>query len=154
MGCLHLPLEKRGLEIDAYALDVLESNWRHLIVQDLSSQDVKASRAVKVSSINYILYYNNLYKVEAYGLLLDCLGLKEARTKLAKVHEGIYGAHQFNVPQTIIVDNGIAFEGGLVRTFSGKFGISIIKSTPYYTQANGQAKSSNKTIKKGIQKMT
>ena len=41
--------------------------------------------------------------------------------------------HRFSVPQTIIVDNGIAVEGGLVRTFSGKFGISIIKSTPYYT---------------------
>ena len=34
-----------------------------------------------------------------------------------------------------------------------EFGISLVNSTPYYAQANGQAEFSNKSLKKGIQKV-
>ena len=41
-------------------------------------------------------------------------------------------------------------DGKLVKTFAAKFGISLINSTSYYTLVNGQAESSNKSLKKGI----
>ncbi|XP_028051346.1 uncharacterized protein K02A2.6-like [Camellia sinensis] len=61
--------------------------------------------------------------------------------------------YKFGIPQTITIDNGTIFECGLVKAFAGELGISIFKATPYYTQSNGQAKPSNKTIKNGIQKI-
>ncbi|XP_028069714.1 uncharacterized protein LOC114272263 [Camellia sinensis] len=61
--------------------------------------------------------------------------------------------HEFGIPQTITVDNGIVFNGKLVKAFAVEFGISLINSTPYYAQVNGQAESSNKSSKKEIQRV-
>ena len=61
--------------------------------------------------------------------------------------------HRFGIPQTITVDNGAVFDGKMVKAFVAEFGISLVNSTPYYAQANGQAESSNKSLKKGIQKV-
>mgnify|MGYP003703447895 FL=1 len=41
----------------------------------------------------------------------------------------------------------------MVKSFVAEFGISLVNSTPYYAQANSQAESSNKSLKKGIQKV-
>ena len=41
----------------------------------------------------------------------------------------------------------------MVKSFVVKFGISLVNSTPYYALANGQAESSYKSLKKGIQKV-
>ena len=61
--------------------------------------------------------------------------------------------HRFGIPQTITVDNGTVFDGKMVKFFVAELGISLVNSTPYYAQANGQAESSNKSLKKGIQKV-
>ena len=59
---------------------------------------------------------------------------------------------RFGIPQSITVDNGTVFDSVLVREFLGEYGVSLIHSTPYYAQFNGQVKAVNKQIKKGIQK--
>ena len=51
--------------------------------------------------------------------------------------------HRFGISQTIIVDNETVFDGKMVKSFVAEFGISLVNSTPYYSQANGQAESSN-----------
>ena len=61
--------------------------------------------------------------------------------------------HQFGLPQNITVDNGIAFNGSRVLAFAQEYGIKILNSTPYYAQANGQAKSTNKIIKANLRKV-
>ena len=61
--------------------------------------------------------------------------------------------HRFGIPQTIIVDNGTVFDGKIVKSFAAEFGISLVNSTPYYAQTNGQVESSNKSLKKRIQRV-
>ena len=61
--------------------------------------------------------------------------------------------HRVGFPQTLSVYNGTVFYGKMVKSFVAEFVISLVNSTPYYAQANGQAESSNKSLKKGIQKV-
>ena len=60
--------------------------------------------------------------------------------------------HRFGLPQSIMVDNGMAFNGSRVMAFSQEYGIKILNSTPYYVQANGQAESTYKIIKANLRK--
>mgnify|MGYP003702274481 FL=1 len=62
-------------------------------MQYLVGLSSKASRKIKLQSMQYIMYGNALYKRGADGLLLECLGPKEALTALTEVHNGICGAH-------------------------------------------------------------
>ena len=47
----------------------------------------------------------------------------------------------------------MAFNGSRVFAFVLEYGIKILKSTPYYAQANGQAESTNKIIKANLRKV-
>jgi transposase InsO family protein len=60
--------------------------------------------------------------------------------------------HRFGLRQSIIVDNGMAFNGSRVLAFAQEYGIKILNSKPYYAQANGQAESINKIIKANLRK--
>ena len=61
--------------------------------------------------------------------------------------------YRFGLPQSITVDNGMAFNGSRVLAFTQEYGIKILNSTPYYAQANGQAESTNKIIKANLRKV-
>ena len=61
--------------------------------------------------------------------------------------------HRFGLPQSITVDNGMAFNGSRVMAFAQEYGIKILNSTPYYAQANGQTESTNKIIKANLRKV-
>ncbi|XP_028118064.1 uncharacterized protein LOC114315650 [Camellia sinensis] len=61
--------------------------------------------------------------------------------------------HRFGLPQTIIVDQGTVFDGDEAIEFAKEYGIQMLNSSPYYAQANGQAVSSNKTIKVTLSKV-
>ena len=80
--------------MEAYHNDLQEQDWRHPIIQYLAGPFSKASRRIKLQSMQCIIYNNDLYKRGGDGLLLECLGPKEALTAMAKIHEGICGAHQ------------------------------------------------------------
>jgi transposase InsO family protein len=62
--------------------------------------------------------------------------------------------HRFGIPQTITTDGGLVFISEEFRKFIADVGIKLIRSSPYYSQANGQAEASNlghiKLIKRKI----
>jgi transposase InsO family protein len=60
--------------------------------------------------------------------------------------------HRFGIPQTLTTDQGTSFISSQVREFIESYKIRLLNSSPYYVQANGQAKSSNKTLIKLIKK--
>jgi hypothetical protein len=60
--------------------------------------------------------------------------------------------HRFGIPQTLTMDQGSSFMSHQVCDFAVSLKIKLLSSLPYYTQANGQAKSSNKTLIKLIKK--
>jgi transposase InsO family protein len=60
--------------------------------------------------------------------------------------------HGFDIPQTVTIDQGMSFVSKEVREFAELYKIKFLNSTPYYARANGQARSSNKTLIKLIKK--
>jgi hypothetical protein len=60
--------------------------------------------------------------------------------------------HRFGIPQTLTTDQGTSFVSKEVREFAESYKIKLLNSSPYYAQANGQAKSSNKNLIKLIKK--
>ena len=60
--------------------------------------------------------------------------------------------HRFSISQTLTTDQGSSFISKEVRDFAESYKIKILNSSPYYTQANGQAESSNKILTKLIKK--
>jgi hypothetical protein len=60
--------------------------------------------------------------------------------------------HRFGIPQTITADGGSAFISEEFRKFTTDVGIKLIRSSPYYAQANGQAEASNQSLIKLIKR--
>jgi hypothetical protein len=58
--------------------------------------------------------------------------------------------HRFGIPQTMTIDQGSSFMSHQIREFAESLKIKLLSSSSYYAQANGQAKSSNKTLMKLI----
>jgi hypothetical protein len=57
-----------------------------------------------------------------------------------------YVIHRFGIPQTITTDGGSVFILEEFKKFATDMGIKLIRSSPYYAQANGQAEASNQTL--------
>jgi hypothetical protein len=60
--------------------------------------------------------------------------------------------HRFGIPQTITTDGGSVFISDEFKTFAADMGIKLIRSSSYYTQANGQAEVSNQSLIKLIKR--
>jgi hypothetical protein len=60
--------------------------------------------------------------------------------------------HRFDIPHTLTIDQGTSFMSKEVRKFAELYMIKLLNSSPYYAQANGQAKPNNKTLIKLIKK--
>ena len=69
-------------------------DWRIPLMQYLNNPNGKHDRKTRVHATNYIIYQNGQYRKGEDGLLLLCLGPREAVQAVAEVHEGICGAHQ------------------------------------------------------------
>jgi transposase InsO family protein len=54
--------------------------------------------------------------------------------------------HRFGIPQTITIDGGSVFISEEYRKFTADVRIKLIRSSPYYAQANGQAETSNQSL--------
>ncbi|KAK1648738.1 hypothetical protein QYE76_066543 [Lolium multiflorum] len=59
---------------------------------------------------------------------------------------------RFGIPQTITTDGGSVFVSHEFRKFCEDMGIELIRSSPYYAQANGQDEASNKSLIKLIKR--
>jgi hypothetical protein len=60
--------------------------------------------------------------------------------------------HMFGIPQTITTDGGSVFIFEEFRKFTADVEIKLIRSSPYYAQANGQAEASNQSLIKLIKR--
>jgi hypothetical protein len=60
--------------------------------------------------------------------------------------------HRFGIPQTMMTDGGSVFISEEFRKLAADMGIKLIRSSPYYAQANGQAKASNQSLIKLIKR--
>jgi len=60
--------------------------------------------------------------------------------------------HRFGIPQTIMTDGGSVFISEEFRKFADDTGFKLIRSSPYYAQANGQAEASNQSLIKLIKR--
>jgi len=60
--------------------------------------------------------------------------------------------YRFGVSQTITTDQGIMFMSEEFKNFATNMGFKLLNSSPYYAQANGQAKASNQTLIKLLKK--
>jgi transposase InsO family protein len=54
--------------------------------------------------------------------------------------------HRFGIPQTLTMDQGTSFMLTEVHEFAESYKIKLLNSSPYYSQANGQAESNNRTL--------
>jgi transposase InsO family protein len=61
-----------------------------------------------------------------------------------------HAIHRFGMPQTITTDGGSVFISEEFKKFAADMGIKLIRSSPYYAQANGQAEASNQSLIKLI----
>jgi hypothetical protein len=57
-----------------------------------------------------------------------------------------YIVHRFSILQTLTTDQGSSFISHQVHEFAESLKIKVLSSSSYYTQANGQAEFSNKTL--------
>jgi hypothetical protein len=62
--------------------------------------------------------------------------------------------YRFGIPQTITTDQGSVFVAEEFQKFAKEMGITLIQSSSYYAQANGQAEASNKSLIKLIKRKT
>jgi hypothetical protein len=60
--------------------------------------------------------------------------------------------HRFRIHQTITTDGGSVFISDEFKKFPTDMGIKLIRSSPYYAQANGQAEASNPSLIKLIKR--
>nr|ABA97233.1 retrotransposon protein, putative, unclassified [Oryza sativa Japonica Group] len=60
--------------------------------------------------------------------------------------------YRFGIPQTITTDQGSIFVSDEFVQFADSMGIKLLNSSPYYTQANGQAEASSKSMIKLIKR--
>jgi transposase InsO family protein len=60
--------------------------------------------------------------------------------------------HRFGIPQIITTDGGSVFISEEFRKFADDVGFKLIRSSPYYAQANGQAETSNQSLIKLIKR--
>jgi hypothetical protein len=60
--------------------------------------------------------------------------------------------HRFGIPHTITADGGSVFISEEFKKFATDMGIKLIRSSPYYPQANGQAEAFNQSLIKLIKR--
>ncbi|XP_050222532.1 uncharacterized protein LOC126672624 [Mercurialis annua] len=75
-----------------YQLD-FSTDWRSEILKWFKSPNM-ADRRLQTLALNYVVLAGELYKKGSDGLLFRCISPKEAMLVMAKVHEGLAGAHQ------------------------------------------------------------
>ena len=88
-------------------------------------------------------YFNKWIEVDAFA------SIKE-RDVTRFIWENI--VCQFDIPRSIVSDNGPQFDSWVYRDFCQELKIKNLYSTPRYPQSNGQAEASNKTLLTALKK--
>ncbi|XP_024195808.1 uncharacterized protein LOC112198962 [Rosa chinensis] len=111
-------------------LEPIDVDWRIPLIEYLKQPDPRADRKIRFLALNYFLRGDELRRHGEDGI-----------------------DFRFGIPEVLVSDRGAAFMGGPVEELVNDFGIQFIHSSPYYTQSNGQAEASNKTIITLLKKM-
>ena len=84
---------------------------------------------------------------------VEAIPLKKAEQKdvIQFIKEHII--HRFGIPQSITTDQGTTFTRDEMTYFAKDCDIQLIRSTPFYAQANRQEEASNKVLINILQKM-
>ncbi|CAN6554455.1 unnamed protein product [Malus baccata var. baccata] len=85
---------ERGFNLDIMVLETEVENWRSPIIHHLKYPSSPTSKKNRQQATKYVLWVKDLLRKTPDGLLLKCLGQEESMRVMAKVHEGVYGAHQ------------------------------------------------------------
>nr|XP_023907599.1 uncharacterized protein LOC112019295 [Quercus suber] len=158
--------------INATAIAALAPCWIDpiidFLVDDRLPSDKKEGIRIRRMAPRYWLVKDRtLYRRSFGGPYLLCLRPEKVGELLAELHSGVCGGHVggrslahramtqgfwFEVPNTIISDNGLQFDSRAFRDFCSGLGIKNKYSTPSYPQGNGQAEAVNKVIVSGLKK--
>jgi hypothetical protein len=95
----------------------------------------------------YILVITDYFTKWVEVILMKSVTLKDV-INFVKEHV----IHRFGIPQIITTDGGSVFISEEFRKFDADMGIKLIRSSPYYAQANGQAEASNQSLVKLIKR--
>jgi transposase InsO family protein len=95
----------------------------------------------------YILAITDYFTKSVEAIPMKLVTLKDV-VNFIKEHV----IHRFGIPQTILTDGGSVFISEEFRKFTADVRIKLIRSSPYYAQANGQAEASNQCLIKLIKR--
>jgi transposase InsO family protein len=84
--------------------------------------------------------------------LMEVIPMKSVTSKDVINFIKEHAIHRFRIPHTITTDGGSVFISKKFRKFTAGMGIKLIRSSPYYAQANGQAEASNQSLIKLIKR--
>jgi hypothetical protein len=82
------------MEVCAFGSGLAEDDWRKEIVDYLENPSRKVSRKLRYKDIKFVLLDRRLFYKSLDGVLLQCLGLEEAKEMMSEVHDGLCAAHQ------------------------------------------------------------
>ena len=86
--------------VDRYHFEILtvddegESDWRKPLVDYLRNLVGSTNRKIKYRALSYVLVNDELFKKTVEGVLLKCLGEREAYVVVSSIHSGACGEHQ------------------------------------------------------------
>lgn len=81
----------------------------------------------------------------------DCLKRVSASTVASFIRENVI--YRFGILKRLLSDNDTPFVNSHVRQLCEEYVIDYIKSTPYYSQGNGQVEATNKTLLRMLTRM-
>ncbi|XP_050157474.1 uncharacterized protein LOC126631371 [Malus sylvestris] len=91
---INLPsILERGFSLDIMVLETEVEDWRSPIIHHLKDPSSPTSKKNRQQATKYVLWAKDLLRKTPDGLLLKCLGQEEFMKVMAKVHEGVCGAH-------------------------------------------------------------
>ena len=94
-----------------------------------------------------------LVAIDHISKWVEVVPLKKAKQK--DVIQFIKGEiiHRFRIPQSITAYQGTMIIGEEMNYYAMNYGIQLIRYSPFYAQANGQAEGSNKGLIGILEKM-
>ena len=89
---------ERGINLDIFNNGMnIAGDWRTEFKEYLKNPNKKVPHIMKAQAQNFVLLEGKLYRKGFDGLLLKCLSFLDNMEVMKQVHEGVCGAHQYEV---------------------------------------------------------
>ncbi|XP_055527961.1 uncharacterized protein K02A2.6-like [Wyeomyia smithii] len=94
--------------------------------------------------------HNLLVLIDYFSRFIEVIIMREITAKLTvqALHETFC---RYGIPETMRTDNGPQFVSELLNKFCTEHGIKLVRTTPYWPQANGEVERANRALKKRLQ---